>query len=107
MRYEGGGGGVLGGGGMRGHVWSWKAWGAGGFADSVPAGLLHIAQQLGTVVEPQAGIQSEDARAGVLRFRRKAVAALVGRMKGRMPLGNEIGLARDPYAVPLPLEGTH
>src|SRR5258708_26585536 len=74
-----------------------------GSADSVPAGLLHIAQQLGTVVEPQAGIQSEDARAGVLRFRRKAVAALVGRMKGRMPLGNEIGLARDPYAVQLPL----
>src|ERR1700675_397378 len=63
------------------------------------SGLLHIAEQLRGTGQTQAGIQGEDAGASVLWFGRKTVPALVRRMKGWMPLRNNICLARKPNAV--------
>ena len=72
-----------------------------GFAEAVAAGFLDVAEELGRFRDAQSGVESEHARTGVLRFGREAILSLVGRMKRGMPLGNKIGLAGKPQAVPL------
>src|ERR1700732_2349924 len=69
------------------------------FADPMPSGLLNIKEEFRRIVEPQSREERQHAGSGVLRFRRKAVWSLVRRVKSRVPLRDEIGLAGNQDAA--------
>src|SRR6267154_4018188 len=54
--------------------------------NAMAAGFLNVAEQFSPVREPHAREKREDSRSRILRLRRQAPRALIGRVKCRMPL---------------------